>query len=340
MPEMIDLVALAGGLVLLMFAGDALVNGAVSVARRMGVSALFAGIVIVGFGTSLPEMIVAVEAALTGKEGIAFGNIVGSNIANMWLVLGLPALIAPVAMQAIGLKRTLLITAIVTAAWIVITWLGPLEPIVGIAFLVGLGVYVAMSFFISRSAVKAGQTADELIEMPDPLPVGRSAIFILIGLVGLPIGAELMIRGATGIAETYGISDRIIGLTLIAVGTSLPEIAAGLAAAFRRHGDLLIGNVLGSNLFNILAAGGVVALWGPFSLSSGFHAYDHWFMVLSLALIALGILFKRNIGVIGGVVLLVLYGVYVWGLVEAWSVAGLFGIEVPGNTPVEGVPGL
>ena len=340
MPDIIDLVALVGGFVLLAFAGDALVNGAVTLARKMGVSALFAGIVIVGFGTSLPEMIVAVGAALGDKEGLALGNIVGSNIANMWLVLGLPALIAPVAMQAFGLKRTLLVTSIVTAAWIAITWLAPLSPTIGVAFLAGLAVYVGMSFFISRGAVKAGNTADELIDMPDPLPLGRAGIFVLIGIVGLPIGAELMIRGATGVAEFYGISDRIIGLTLLAVGTSLPEIAAGVAAAFRRHGDVLIGNVLGSNLFNILAAGGVVALFGPFSLSSGFHAYDHWFMALSLAVIALGILFKRNIGVIGGVVLLVLYGVYVWGLVEAWSVADLFGIEVPGTMPVEGSPGL
>jgi cation:H+ antiporter len=331
MPDIVDIVALAGGLVLLALAGDALVNGAVSLARKMGVSALFAGIVIVGFGTSLPEIIVAIEAALTNKEGLAFGNIVGSNIANMWLALGLPALIAPVAMQAFGLKRTLLITSIATLAWMAITWLGPLSPTIGIAFLAGLGVYVAMSFFISRGAVKAGHTAEDLIDMPDPLPLGRAGIFVLIGVVGLPVGAELMIRGATGLAEFYGISDRIIGLTLLAVGTSLPEIAAGLAAAFRRQGDVLIGNVLGSNLFNILAAGGVVALFGPFELSSGFHAYDHWFMALSLAVIALGVLFKRDIGVTGGLVLLVLYGVYIFGLVEAWSFADLFGLEVPGQ---------
>lgn len=326
MPDIIHFIALAGGLVLLALAGDALVNGAVSLARKMGVSALFAGVVIVGFGTSLPEMIVAVEAALTGKEGLALGNIVGSNIANMWLVLGLPALIFPVALNAYGLKRTLLITSLVTAVWIGVTTYMPLSPVIGITFLAALAGYVVFSLLVSRAAVRKGINTDDLVDLPDTMSTTKALVYVVIGMVGLPIGAELMIRGATGIAEFYGISDRVIGLTLLAVGTSLPEIAAGVACAYRRHGDVLIGNVMGSNLFNILAAGGVVSLFGPFELSSGFHNYDHWFMAGSLAVIALGILLKLRIGRIGGLILLALYGVYIYGLVNAWNLPDLLAI--------------
>lgn len=333
MPDLVHIAAALGGLFILALAGDALVNGAVSLARKMGVSALFVGIVIVGFGTSLPEMIVAVDAAVHGVEGLAFGNIVGSNIANMWLVLGLPALIAPITLSSFGLNRALVATMIATAAWIGITAFMPLTPVIGIAFIGALLLYVTYALVSTRRAMASGVAAEELLDLPsDVMPTGRAIMFAVIGIVGLPIGANLMIDGATGIAHFYGISDRVIGLTLLAVGTSLPEIAAGVAAAVRRQGDVIVGNVVGSNLFNILAAGGAVALLGPFSLSlpgepSGFLDYDHWFMAASLATIAVGILLRARIGLLLGVLLLLLYAIYVIGLVQNWNVSALFGLQ-------------
>lgn len=328
MPDLVHLAMLAGGLVLLALAGDALVRGAASLARHMGVSSLFAGIVIVGFGTSLPEMVVAVDAAARGVEGLAFGNIVGSNIANLWFVLALPALIAPVLLQGEGLRRVLAATVLATAAWIGVTGFSALSPAVGMAFLAGLVLYVVTVLLTGRAAHRAGRVANAAPEPASPLPVGQAVLFAVAGVIGLPLAANLLIRGAVGVAEFFQVSDRVIGLTLLAVGTSLPEIAAAIAASFRRQGGLIIGNVMGSNLFNILGAGGVVALFGPFRAAPEFQAYDHWFMAASLLVIGVGILLGARIGRLGGLLLLLLYALYVTGLVSGWDISGLIGLSV------------
>ncbi len=327
MPDPMYFVAIVGGLVLLALTGDALVNGAVSIGRRLGVSPLLAGIVIVGFGTSLPEMIVAVNAALAGKSGLAFGNIVGSNVANLWLVLGLPALIAPVLLQGFGLRRVLAFVAVATAAWMLIGAFHVFDPWVGFAFLVFLLGYLVFAVQSTQREIRSGRSLDEIVDLPDSLPLLRAVIFVTIGIVGLPIGATLLVDGAVGIATFYNVSDRLIGLTLIAVGTSLPEIAAGVAAALRKQGAVVIGNVMGSNLFNILVAGGIVSLFGPFSLSSGFLDYDHWFMAASLLVIGVGILLRARIGVLGGLLLILLYALYVGGLVNNWNISALVGLS-------------
>ena len=328
MPDLSLIVALVGGLALLAFAGDFLVNGAVSAANRLGVPHLVAGVFIVGFGTSAPEMVVAVDAAIKGYPAIAFGNIVGSNIANVWLVLGLPAIIAPLATGGYGEIRALLAMLAATAAWILISSLMPLNPVIGAAFVLALILYAIYTLHVTGKAERAG--VDVGIDADDPhLSLPRTIAYIAIGIVGLPVGAHLIVEGGAGIARSFHISEEVIGLTLIALGTSLPEIAAGISAAMRGRGSVVVGNILGSNLFNLLGAGGLVALVGSsapggLTLSQSFHAYDHWAMALAALTAALFIFTRSRVTRLAGMLLLLVYAVYIFGLTQGWDLLALF----------------
>lgn len=308
---------LAGGLILLLFAGDLLVRGAASAALKLGVSPLFAGIVIVGFGTSAPEMLVALDAALGGREGLAFGNIVGSNIANILLVLAVPAIFAPIVTKTTGLRRTLFMTALATAVWMLVTYYYELNVFVGIAFLTALVVYVISAYFQARGK------PDLAVDVEDEVrPVSgwvTIVALVLLGMVGLPLGAHLTIEGGVAIADELKVPSEIIGLTLLAIGTSLPELAAGIAAAFRRSTDVIIGNVLGSNMFNVLAAGGIVALFGPFDYPQTFHTYDHVVMALALGVTGVYVLSRQKIGWLAGFAFLAVYIAYLMGLMGLWE---------------------
>lgn len=321
--------ALVGGLIVLAFAGDFLVSGAVSTARRLGISPLVAGIFIVGFGTSAPEMLVAVDAALEGYPTIALGNIVGSNIANVFLVLGLPALIAPIAMGGFGQKRTLMVMLAATALWIVLAAVTPLHAGIGMFFILALLAYGFYTFFSFAQAKKQGidvgvEPDEEILSLP------RTIAYVLVGVIGLPLGAHLIVEGGVGIARTFDVPEYIIGLTLIAIGTSLPEIGAGIAAALRGQGSVIVGNVLGSNLFNILGAGGLVAIFAafngdPLSVSRSFHAYDHWAMAIAALIAAFFILTGKSISRLTGILLLLIYALYMAGLTQGWDILALFG---------------
>lgn len=324
MPEMSLIAALVGGLVVMVLAGNALVSGAVSLARRMGVSPLVAGIFIVGFGTSAPEMIVSLDAALSGRSGLALGNIVGSNIANIFLVLGLPALIAPITAGGAGEKRALLAVVIAALAWIGITAVMPLTPMVGLCFLAILVAYTGLTFIAARRAVAIGADPGVTEEEDPHLPLWLSLVYVPLGILGLILGANLVIEGGVGIAKFLSVPEEYIGLTLLAVGTSLPEIGAGLVAAVRRQGEVLIGNVLGSNVFNILGAGGIVSLFGPITTAPTFQQYDHWALALATLISGLLILTKARIGRLTGLLLLLIYAAYIYGLITGLNISGLF----------------
>ena len=332
MTELIAFGSLIGGLIILAVAGDYLVGGAVSLARHLGVSPLFAGIFIVGFGTSAPEMIVAVDAALEGYPEMALGNIVGSNIANVWLVLGLPALIAPLATGGYGQGRALVAMLLATAGWIIITTLGPLHAGVGTAFLLALVVYALIAFFATRAATAAGVD----VGMDDDIEIfgwSKTLIYLGVGLVGLPIGAMLIVDGGVSVARMFNVPEEVIGLSLLAIGTSLPEIGAGVAAALRGHGSVCVGNVLGSNIFNILGAGGIVGLFAglaeePVAVTETFLKYDHWAMVAAALTLAVFIVTKSAISRLAGVLLLLVYALYLYGLINGWDISGLFGVTI------------
>jgi cation:H+ antiporter len=324
MPELSLIAALIGGLVIMALAGNALVSGAVSLAARMGVSPLVAGIFIVGFGTSAPEMIVSLDAAMSGRSGLALGNIVGSNIANVFLVLGLPALIAPIMAGGVGERRGLAAVVIAAVAWIGITAVMPLTPMVGICFLAILIAYSGLTFIQAHRAVAVGLDPGVTEEEDPHLPLWLALVYVPLGILGLALGANLVIEGGVGIATFMKVPEEYIGLTLLAVGTSLPEIGAGLVAAVKKQGEVLIGNVLGSNVFNILGAGGILSLFGPIRTAPTFQQYDHWALGLATLVVAVLILTKARIGRLTGLLLLLVYAAYVYGLITGLNITGLF----------------
>ncbi|MFC7291997.1 calcium/sodium antiporter [Hirschia litorea] len=312
------------GLALLLFAGDALVRGAVAAALKAGLSPLVAGIVVIGFGTSLPEVLVSVDAAFNNAEDLAHGNIVGSNIANILLVLGFTAIFAPVATNAFGTGRSMAVTLLATFLWIFVTYYFGLNPMWGSIFLALLVAYIGIIVVTSRkkvgiSGVHHDEIPEEVDEADKDMPIWKVCVFLLIGLLGLALGARLTINAGVFIARELNVSEALIGLTLLAVGTSLPEIGASIAAAMRKHTDVVLGNVVGSNLFNLFAAGGAIGLVKAQTIGTSFHEYSHWVMAIATLVIALFVAFKWKIGRLMGAVFLLAYVGYIVGLVNGFS---------------------
>ncbi|MDP3739006.1 MAG: sodium:calcium antiporter [Hyphomonadaceae bacterium] len=305
------------GFAILMYSGDCLVRGALAAAFKANVSPLLVGILIVGFGTSMPEFLIGIQAALSGKPGLAHGNIIGSNIANIWLVLALPAIIFPIATNSPRMRMTAFFMLCVTAAWIGVTLVVGLNPVVGAIFLAVLAVYAIIAWFINRTDHTEDTPEDKAIMYT---PFWRMTTLILIGLVGLPLGSRLLIDGGISLAAETGMREEIVGLTLLAVGSSLPELGVGIAAAVRKQSDVAMGNILGSNIFNVLGVGGAVSLLAPHqSLSTDFTGYANWAMGLAAILITLVVFLRRKVGFLTGAIFLALYGVYITGLVYNWS---------------------
>ncbi|MEM9667653.1 MAG: calcium/sodium antiporter [Pseudomonadota bacterium] len=326
MPETNLIVALVGGLVLLAVSGDLLVNGSVALGRRFGLSPLVAGIFIVGFGTSAPEMIVALDAARSGYPNLALGNIVGSNIANVLLVLSIPALIAPIKSGNWGQGTAWVAMALATVGWITFLSTSGLSSSVAGLFLIALIGYAIFTLVAARTASNAG--VDTGVETSDRLSMGlgRAAGFTLVGIIGLPLGAQLIVDSGVEIAQFYGVPQTLIGLTLLAVGTSLPEIGAGVASALRAKTDVLIGNVLGSNIFNILGAGGLISFFGPLRAPETFQSYDHWVMAGAALILGTLIFFRLQLGRLFAITMLLVYAVYIYGLVNDWNIRAAIGV--------------
>ncbi|MAK60381.1 MAG: calcium:sodium antiporter [Ponticaulis sp.] len=310
---LISFALLIAGLVFLVLAGDYLVRGTVAASLKLGVSQILASVLIVGFGTSAPEMLVALEATMAGTPGLAMGNIVGSNIANVLLVVGAPALMMSLKTTGAGLLRSTLFTIVATIVWLVVTPVYGLTPFIGVAFIFALILYITGSLIRPPTDNLEDLISEEAKEPPPGWVL--TAFFILLGVIGLPLGSHLAIRGATGIAsEVAWLNDELVGLTLLAIGTSMPEFAAAMAAARRKETDVVFGNVVGSNMFNILGAGGIIAMFGPLDLPGIFVQFDYWFMGGAFALVSLYVLFRRPIGWFLGILLLAAYGVYLYGL--------------------------
>lgn len=309
-----DLMMALIGLVILLVSGDHLVRGAVAISLGFGLPPMIVGLTVVAFGTSAPEMLIGVQAALDGFPDIALGNVVGSNIANVLMVLGVPALISTVPSVGTGCNRNYFQMLMASVLLIVLCYFGPLH-FWHAAVL--LGLFALMMADIIRSGKKHVAGADDgLDEFSTEMPNWRKALFIVVGLIGLPLGAKLMIDGSVAIARDFGLSEAVIGLTLVAIGTSLPELATTVMAALRKHADVAIGNVLGSNLFNILSILGVTSLFGPIDVASEFLRQDLWVMLTCAVLLGPFVVFNKTIGRAWGVVFLVLYGGYIWVLLH------------------------
>jgi cation:H+ antiporter len=261
---LISIAQLAGGFILLVWGADRLVAGASALARNLGVSPMIIGLTIVAFGTSAPELVVSAVAAYRGNPGLAVGNAIGSNIANIGLILGLTAVVYPLRVESETLKREypllmlIMISALIMASDLIY------DRTEGMLLLTGL---VALVIWMIRFGMKRGPEdplAEEFAaEIPVDMPTRIAVIWLIVGLVVLPISSQFLVEGAIFIARSLHVSETVIGLTIIAFGTSLPELAASLTSALREEDDLAIGNVIGSNMFNILGVLGIAAITKP-----------------------------------------------------------------------------
>lgn len=303
------------GLVILLLAGDALVKGAVNLSLRIGIPALIVSLTIVAFGTSAPELLISIKAVMDDVPGIAMGNVVGSNTANILLVLGIPALLATMHTSECNTRKSFNHMIAATLLFITLAYRGVFDWIASIALLVALA---AMLFDAARDA-RAHRHADlaeatdeeEGLEGVDPdMPSWKIGMFLLLGLIGLPLGASLLVDNATIIAKEFGVSDTVIGLTLIAIGTSLPELATTVVAALRRQADVALGNVIGSNMFNLLAIIGIAGLVGPISVDPEFLRFDLWVMLGASLLLIPFVYLGQNITRVWGIALSALYATY------------------------------
>lgn len=311
---MIHVMWLLVGLGLLTGGGEALVRGALAAAKRMGVSPLLAGLVIVGFGTSAPELVVSLQAALTGQPEIAMGNVIGSNIANILLILGVSAAIMPLVTHIQCLKRdglTMLFAAVLFMALAAFGGLGRIEGIVLVAV---LAAYLVWAYRTEKQDLSSPEAqlhkaeVDEFEMLPMSIPMTLLATFG--GLAMLILGANRFLLGAIGLGEALGVPDAIIGLTVVAVGTSLPELAVSIIAAIRKHADVAVGNIIGSNIFNILCTLGISAIIIPLPLQGRLLEIDQYVMLGTTVVLLLFLFFGLRLSRLKGVLLLAGYVAY------------------------------
>jgi cation:H+ antiporter len=319
---------LVAGLCLLLICGDFFVRGAVGIANRMRVSPLVIGLTLVGFGTSLPELVASLEAARLGSPGIAVGNVVGSNIANILLILGLSALITPIAVPpgTFRLNGPVLMGSSVLLT--LVFFLGRIERWYGLVFVVLLIAYTLTAYLGERRGLKDPAMA-HLADEVSGAPPASAPLWIYLGLtagglLGIVFGAELLVTAAAALARRIGVSETIIGLTIVAVGTSLPELATSVIAALRRHGDVALGTIIGSNIFNLLGILGVTALYHPLKVPAEIVRFDAWVMLGATGLVILFALTRSRVERWEGAALLAGYLTYLAVLLRP-TLSGLAG---------------
>ena len=305
---------LFAGLVGLFLGGDLLVRGAVALAARLGISPLVIGLTLVGFGTSLPELVTSVEAARLGSDGIAIGNVIGSNIANLLLILGIAACFAPIAIAPRTFRRDATSLVLATALCVAVALSGTVGRAEGVLLVLALALFLIGTLTLARREHHT-DIDEPLLDSARSIGTGRASAMLVSGLVLLLIAAPALVHAAVEIARWLEISETIIGLTIVAVGTSLPELVTSVVAARRGEGAVAYGNVLGSNIFNILGILGITAFITPLSVSPQVIALDLWIMsgatLIVLAMAVTGWRLTRP----EGAVLLGLYGGYLAFLV-------------------------
>ena len=307
---MYDILLLVLGLVVLVVGGDVLVRGAVAIAEKLSIPPLIIGLTIVSLGTSAPELFISVQAALAGSGGLAIGNVVGSNIANVLLVLGVPALIKASCCEEEGIGRNILVMIGITLVFMGMLWKGSLGTIDGVILLALLILFLWDQY---RSAKNL--SPEQMPDYHDDVPALPSNNLVSIGMLALgaillPLGAWMTVTAAHNIALELGVPDEIIGLTVVAIGTSLPELAASLMAVIRGNSNVAIGNVVGSNIFNIAAIMGITTVITSVPVGGHIIAIDMWVMLGVSLLLAWLAYYKKRISRRSGVIMSVGYIIY------------------------------
>ncbi|MEQ5787305.1 calcium/sodium antiporter [Erythrobacter sp. NFXS35] len=304
----------AGGLVLLALGGEFLVRGAVGMAARLGISPLLAGLTIVGFGTSMPELATSVQAALGGSPGIALGNVVGSNIANSLLILGVSAIIMPIVVNPASFKRDSIAMAVATLLATGAVMLGIIGLAPGIVLVAALAGYIWWAYKSESAAhdAEAQRHEAEAEDRPVPPDTGPLVLggMVLAGLAAAIFGAGLLVDGATVLASAAGVSESVIGLTVVAIGTSLPELIACVIAVIRKHGDVALGNVVGSNIYNLCGILGLTAVIQPIEVPAEIARFDIWVLLGITALLIVQLRSGWRLSRIEGALLVALYAGY------------------------------
>lgn len=317
---LLSIIALITGLGLLVWSADRFVEGSAATAHYFGVPSLLIGIVIVGFGTSAPEMLVSAMSAFQGNPGIALGNAYGSNITNIALILGVTAIISPIAVHSQVLRNELPLLGLATAVTIYLLWDLKLTRVDAVILIAVFCLIMAWTIYKSLKE-KNDPLGDEVNKEIAKEPIGKALFQLVIGLAVLIASSRIFVWGAVKMAHLFGISDLIIGLTIVAVGTSLPELASSIAAARKNEHDIALGNILGSNLFNTLAVVGIAGIIKPLNVESAVMHRDIPVMtILTLSLFVFGFNIKRQgrINKIEGAILLLCYVAY-----TAWLVTDM-----------------
>ena len=324
---LVEVVFVILGLTLLVAGGEVMIRGATGLATGLGVSPLAIGLTVVAFGTSAPELAVNVNAALAGKGGVSFGNIIGSNMANIGLILGLTALIKPISMRRSFVSRELPMMLLATIATLIMGFdralgRGPDHFSRGEGLVLLLLFLIFLFYTVGDFVRQRGRHDATTLVKGEAVSVKRAGLLTLIGLVGLVGGAELTVNSAVAIAEAAGVSEVIIGLTMLAVGTSLPELVASIMAIRQGHVELAIGNIVGSNIFNLLLVLGVTNVVRPFSIPSGGHIDLGVMFLLSIMLMSVSVTGRRRIIRTEASLLLATYLTYMlWRSIEALRLA-------------------
>ena len=309
---------LVAGFIYLLGGGDLLVRGAVALARRLRVPSVFVAVTVVALGTSLPELMVSIQAAVAGYPNLILGNVVGSNIANVLLVGGLAAAVYPLRIREPGLQRNGLIMLAVSLVFAGLCLDGSVTRVDG---LILLAIFLAVLGLTAGDSVRA-YTAEQdqsipldwVLGLPSRVPI--IALFIVIGVVTLPVGADLLVDAAVTLAERFGVSETVIGLSVVAIGTSLPEVSTSVLAALRRRPGMALGTIIGSNSLNLVAVMGVAAATAPVAVdvSSGFLRVDLPFMLIVSAVLVAMTRFAKRIGRVPGVIMVLAYLMYLTGV--------------------------
>jgi len=307
-----------GGLIFLVGGAEWFVRGAAGIADRLGVSPMVIGLTVVAYGTSMPELVVSAVAGLEGSSEIALGNVVGSNIANIGLILGLTALLAPPAVDASLIKREMPVLMAASLALPVVLWNDVIGRVEGIALLIGAVAFTVMTVRTARHAPSTDTLAQEATAAAtDEAPPSGSLMVLIgltvVGLLGMLLGGRFFVDNAVTLAAAIGVSERVIGLTIVAVGTSLPELAASAVAALRGHSSLAVGNVVGSNIFNVLFVMGAASVLTPVRVRMSTITTDLVIMMAFTVLLVWVLRGERKLSRIEGIVMLVAYGLaLVW----------------------------
>ena len=306
-------VLIFSGLLLLAVGGEALIRGSVAIGTRLEMSPLLVGMVIVGFGTSTPELVVSIRATLEGVPGLAVGNVIGSNISNVLLILAVAALIQPIDRPERALKPDGIVLVAISAIVVLLGVQGTISALQGVVFLILLVGLIAAEYFRARREERLKEILEEPVPLPEEVPqsILVSVLLVVTGIAGLIYGADLLIEGATRVARVFGVPEGLIGLTIVAVGTSLPELASSIVASWRGHSSVAYGNVIGSNLFNLLGILGVSALTGNLAFPYVMVWLDGPVMIAATALMLYFISSGTGLSRKEAVAMLVCYFLYV-----------------------------